>query len=524
MTAERISALKSFISISDGYLEKPALAPAKALIARGGERLALSQSHTVVALAGSTGAGKSSIFNQLAGLSLSEVGLRRPTTGDTHACVWGPDDAGALLDWLEVARRFRDEAAGNADLNGLVLLDLPDFDSVQKGHRAEVDRLLAVVDLMVWVLHPQKYADKVVHHSYLSRFSKYREITVVVLNQADLLSEPDLHECTIHLRQLLAEDGMADVPLLTASTVGPPGLDRLIEILAAKVEEKQAAVRRLRADLDVVTTDLEAYIGPAAPREVLDRPETSRLTESLSRAAGVPVVAAATEKAYVHRARKFTGWPPLRWLRRFRPDPLRRLHLDDRSESAPATSISPASPAAQAGVSLAIRAAAAHAGRSLPDPWPAALLTAMRSNSDDLPDALDRAVAETDLGLSRPRFWWRLVNVLQWLATFAAAAGLAWLGVRYLLFALALPEPPMPEIGRLPLPTALLAGGLLTGLLLALASRLIVRLAARHRRRRAEARLRAAIARVADALVLTPARKVMSVYSNAREALRAARP
>jgi hypothetical protein len=46
---------------------KSELAAARALVERAGERLALSRTHTVVALAGSTGSGKSSIFNALAG-------------------------------------------------------------------------------------------------------------------------------------------------------------------------------------------------------------------------------------------------------------------------------------------------------------------------------------------------------------------------------------------------------------------------------------------------------------------------
>ena len=63
---------------------------AHTLVERAGARLALSRDHTVVALAGATGSGKSSLFNALARLELSPVGVRRPTTGVAHACVWGP--------------------------------------------------------------------------------------------------------------------------------------------------------------------------------------------------------------------------------------------------------------------------------------------------------------------------------------------------------------------------------------------------------------------------------------------------
>jgi len=88
-------------------------------------------------------------------------------------------------------------------LRGLVLLDLPDFDSVEETHRVEVDRILALVDLMVWVLDPQKYADRVVHKQYLSQFSRHRDVTVVVLNQSDLLAREISKKWGVPVRTLV---------------------------------------------------------------------------------------------------------------------------------------------------------------------------------------------------------------------------------------------------------------------------------------------------------------------------------
>ncbi|NUT32122.1 MAG: ABC transporter, partial [Hamadaea sp.] len=254
------------------------------------------------------------------------------------------------------------------------------------------------------------------------------------------------------------------------------------------------------------------------------------LTGALAHAAGVPVVAAATERAYVHRARRATGWPFLRWVRRMRPDPLGRLRLDrpasDPNPAAgsvtPATSIGPAAPAAQAEVGLALRRLAEETGRDLAEPWRAATLTAARSRVDDLPDALDLAVAQTDLGMSRRPRWWRVVGLVQWIAALAVVAGLLWLLVRYVLFALALPEPPMPDVGRVPLPTALLGGGLLLGLVTSLLVRPVARMAARRKRRKASARLTAAVERAGRTLVVEPVETVHTAYGEARDALRSA--
>ena len=127
---------------------------------------ALTADHTVVALAGATGSGKSSTFNALAGVELSSVGVRRPTTSWATACVWGQEGADELLEYLGIAPRHQvmrdsllDLGKEDSALQGVVLLDLPDHDSTEVSHHLEVDRLIELADLMVWVLDPQKYAD-----------------------------------------------------------------------------------------------------------------------------------------------------------------------------------------------------------------------------------------------------------------------------------------------------------------------------------------------------------------------------
>ena len=78
---------------------------ARRVIAQVDQRLAFSGAMTVVALAGATGSGKSSVFNALSGTQLAEPGVRRPTTSRSMAAYWGDEQPSALLDWLEVPRR-----------------------------------------------------------------------------------------------------------------------------------------------------------------------------------------------------------------------------------------------------------------------------------------------------------------------------------------------------------------------------------------------------------------------------------
>ncbi|MFY1696921.1 GTPase [Solwaraspora sp. WMMA2101] len=544
----RLTALGRFLRATDGRIPDTRLGAARTLVERAGARLTLSREHTVVALAGATGSGKSSIFNALAGMELSPVGVRRPTTGNAHACVWGPvDGAGELLDWVGVLPRHRFvresalDGTDEAGLHGLVLLDLPDFDSVEFGHRLEVDRLLGLVDLVIWVVDPQKYADRVIHRGYLREFHRNRDVTVVVLNQADRLDQSELTRLMADLRRLLDTDELAGVPLLATSAVIPAAMAELRGQLERTVTERQAVLRRLAGDLDAVTDDLGDLVGPVGrAEEEINRGTVRRLSSALADAAGVPTVAQAVESAYRQRAAAATGWPVSRAWHRLRPDPLLRLHLlgSRRADGPPgAPSDGPADPPAplavtslpapsaaqRAAVDLAVRGLAEQAGSQLPAPWPAAVTAAARSQTADLPDALDRAVGAADLApVDRP-LWWRAVGAVQWLVTAAAAAGLGWLLVGFVVRVLGLPALEYPAVGVVPVPTVLLLGGLLGGVLVGLLIRPVTGWAARRARRRAEDRLYDAVADVARRHVVAPVRAVLAAHSDASDALDQAR-
>jgi GTP-binding protein EngB required for normal cell division len=508
----RVEAIAEFLRAVDGKLPDDQLVTAYTLVERAGTRLALSRDHTVVALAGATGSGKSSLFNGLARFEMSPTGVRRPTTGVAHACVWGSlDGAAKLLDWVGVLPRHRFvresalDGTDEAGLHGLILLDLPDFDSVERSHRLEVDRLLGLVDLVVWVVDPQKYADRVVHANYLREFHRHRDVTMVVLNQVDRLAPADVARVVGDLRRLLDADQLAGVPVLATSAL------------------RSSAMAELRSALEnTVAERLSELMGAPARADAVNRATERHLTEALSASAGVPVVVEATERAYRHRAGGATGWPLVRGWRRLRPDPLRRLHLPTPGDAGPtvveagarrpvaATSLPDATAAQRAAVGLAVRAVADRAGADLPGPWPAAVTGAARSRLTDLPDALDRAVvAGGGAGLESRPFWWRLVGAVQWLVTLAAAAGLGWLVLGYAVRALGLPPLDYPMVGVAPVPTVMLLGGLLLGVLVALLVRPIVNWAARRARQRVEKRLNAAVAAVGREYVVAPVQAVL---------------
>jgi len=254
---------------SEGFSQE-LLTDSETLLRRSGERMRMSASHTVVALAGGTGSGKSSLFNVLAGASFSPAGVMRPTTKHLHACVWGMEGAGPLLDWLGVQRRHRYARAsaldeGEASLTGLLLLDLPDHDSVVTGSAAMVDRLVKLADMLVWVLDPLKYADASVHQRYLVPLAGHAGVTTVVLNKCDTLSADQVADCTADLRRLLDAEGLLETPVLVTSATVGTGLDELRRTLASAVAARRAATDRITADIDALLERFAVYAGDSAP-------------------------------------------------------------------------------------------------------------------------------------------------------------------------------------------------------------------------------------------------------------------
>ncbi|MGD0705030.1 MAG: GTP-binding protein [Trebonia sp.] len=240
---------------------------ADGVLKRAGERLRLSSNHTVVALAGGTGSGKSTLFNALSGAAFSPPGVTRPTTRHVHACVWGMQGVAPLLDWLNVQRRHRYARAsvldsGETDLDGLVLLDLPDHDSVVTASMAAVDRLSKLADMVIWVLDPQKYADAAVHNRYLIPLAGHASVFTVVLNQIDVLPAEQIRDCEQDLRRLLDAEGLAETPVLPVSARTGAGLPELHALLMETVHRNRAVTDRIAADIDAVIGGFAPYAGP----------------------------------------------------------------------------------------------------------------------------------------------------------------------------------------------------------------------------------------------------------------------
>jgi GTP-binding protein EngB required for normal cell division len=559
---------------------------AESVLRRAGERLRLSGNHTVIALAGGTGSGKSSLFNALAGATFSPPGVTRPTTRHAHACVWGMQGAAPLLDWLGVQRRHRYARAsvldsGESDLDGLILLDLPDHDSVVAASMATVDRLSKLADMVIWVLDPQKYADAAVHNRYLIPLAGHAGVFAVVLNQLDVLSPQQAQDCGEDLRRLLDAEGLADTPLLGVSAQTGLGLAELRDLLMETVRRNRMVGMRITADIDALVDSFAGYSGPqlapdsvlssaagplgaplpespaglslppweldedeqadAAPppppsrppwetdvadsdkREGADpaasvpREPAEQLAGAFARAAGLSAVTQAMVSAREARAARLTGWPAGELFGR--RDPIRALRGVAGPEAAVAADAT-AGQAQQSEVDNAITTFADAVGGDLPAPWAGSLRDAARCNASMVPQALAGAVHKVVTGeWSRPPAWWRLVTAWQWLLTVLAVAGLGLSVVIGVVRATGRHQGWISEVSLIPWLLIMAAAMLALGYVTAVSCRNLAASTADRERAAAEQAMRDQVAEVTHDLVLLATGREIDQYERYRKEL-----
>lgn len=422
---QRLGALRELVGLSRTRLDADVLAEAGTVLDEAATRRGLPRSYTTVALAGATGSGKSSLFNALTGGRLSEVGMRRPTTAAPVACTWeagrysdgSPD---GLLDRLGIPQHAR-HRTHDGTLSGLILVDLPDHDSAAPGHREQVDRMLELVDAVVWVVDPEKYADALLHEDYLRRLAGHAEVTFVVLNQTDRLTRDSVDAVLDDLRRLLDEDGMAlgehgepGAAVLSASALTHEGIDVLREELGEFVAQQRAAVLRLTADLDGAMDRLRpVYTEPGAGAEGgpvgLSERAREDFEDRLAVAVGAAAAGQAAERAWLRQAEHSSGIPWVRALRWYasRPTSERGEWAGAETGERPDGSTAGARVrrdtlqqplAARPVVAQAVRELADAAASGLPDAWAHTVRESARRGAAGLPEALDQVMEACSAG------------------------------------------------------------------------------------------------------------------------------
>jgi GTP-binding protein EngB required for normal cell division len=233
------------VARSDGVLEEADRAALAATTARLRSQGGFAGDVVVVALAGGTGSGKSSLLNALVSEPVAPIGIVRPTTtGSTAVVPAGSDsDFTRLLATLNV-----DSVVRSGALTSTILVDLPDFDSIETAHRHIVERVLPTVDAVVWVFDPEKYADSVVHEAFLSPMAPYEDQFIFVLNQVDRLGD---HAESVgdDLQSKLFEDGYRNPKVVQCVAAGVLHVGDVADAIAQRFDTKSTALTKTALDL-----------------------------------------------------------------------------------------------------------------------------------------------------------------------------------------------------------------------------------------------------------------------------------
>jgi len=528
---ERIEALRTVTEAGAGRIPSAIADEAAALLTQAEARRSRSPEHTVVGVFGATGSGKSSLVNALVEDEVAKAHVRRPTTSQALAVTWDATGAAELLDWLEIRERVERTQPIDPRAGKLVLVDLPDVDSIEAGNRAIAERLAGQVDALLWVVDPQKYADDVLHAQFIAPHARHAAVTLVVLNQVDLLAAGDRASVVASLQSIVARDGLPRARVLSVSARTLEGIDAVRSAIGDLAASK--AVRDARLTADVQT--LAARIDEPGSAPKLDARAALRVRDEVGTAAGVDVVSAAVASSYRKRAAQVTGWPLVSWIGRLRADPLTRLGLGPRrlgseKNSDPdvhRTSMPLLSAGAQAQLSLAVRSFADTAAEGLAGPWKAAVRTAAESALEKLPADLDLAIARTPLP-ARGSWWWAIIGIVQWVTIVAGVLGALWLVGASLLPTFGMPALLIPRVESGPLegwaiPTLVIIAAVLVGVLLGLISAALSGLTAAARRRRTRKRLLASVDEVVQRDVVAPVAAELDLARTVAAALAVAR-
>ncbi|MBO0900853.1 dynamin family protein [Cellulomonas sp. zg-ZUI22] len=177
-------------------------------------RLTELSAPAVVVVAGSTGAGKSTLVNSLVGREVTAAGVLRPTTREP-VLVHHPLDTD-LLSHHPVLDEVRAVAADTVP-RGIAILDAPDLDSVLDSNRDTAHRLLEAADLWLFVTTAARYGDALPWRVLEAAVERSTSVAMV-LNRVPAASLPTIRG---DLLDRLRTHGLAGSPLFVIPDVGP---------------------------------------------------------------------------------------------------------------------------------------------------------------------------------------------------------------------------------------------------------------------------------------------------------------
>lgn len=313
-------------------------------------RDALDPRVTVIAVAGPSGTGKSTVVNTLARRnSLVPTGMHRPTTTELVAYVDAEVTAAPFLELSGIPRSVSVEFCTTRsnplrDSLGMVgeghqvrsaltqcghpiVVEVPDTLLVPELTSA-ASQVLETADLILWTTDSQKYADAA-FHSRISAFPRHPN-SYFVLTHTEGLTESQLQTLNQELAAIAERIGVSP-EILQISLYDESSLARFRETVAelshapeARWRGQQAAIHhaatKLGQDLELdVTGEFSTQPVQAPSVASPPSPAETKLVDQVTQVSGLSAVEANFSKQYLRAGGFWTLWPVLNWLAGIKP-------------------------------------------------------------------------------------------------------------------------------------------------------------------------------------------------------------
>jgi predicted GTPase len=164
-------------AIAEGQISQAQAQDLLALDARSTDSLFVSDladgaKPLIVAFMGGTGVGKSSLLNRLAGQAIAKAGIERPTSREVtlyhhQSLALKQLPAGLPVDKIKISQH------NDASKSALVWIDMPDFDSIEQGNKQLVLEWLPHIDVLLYVVSPERYRDNKAWQMLLAEGEKH---------------------------------------------------------------------------------------------------------------------------------------------------------------------------------------------------------------------------------------------------------------------------------------------------------------------------------------------------------------
>lgn len=215
----------------------------------------------IVAFFGGTGVGKSTLLNRLAGHPIAQTGVVRPTSREVSLYAFSALALDRLKERFPI-EKVRIAKHDNPEMKQVLWIDMPDIDSIEKSNREIVFEWLPHIDILIYVVSPERYHDERGWRMLLSEGA--RHAWLFVMNYFDHGDSSQLEAFAEQLAHAGFEDPIVYATDCSNQNSSTPDefrqLHEIIEDLANQHTIEQLESRNLDAHLYEISNQIDRCI------------------------------------------------------------------------------------------------------------------------------------------------------------------------------------------------------------------------------------------------------------------------